>query len=225
MRILLVEDERKFGSSVSQGLSESGFAVDWMQSGEDGLSAFGKAAYDIVILDIMLPGRNGLEVLAEIRKISDTPVLMLTASDLDENRGKAIALGANYYLPKPVSFQQLLAKIACFSKAAKEKRDSAVRAAGIEIDRNARQISRDGVTLELSRREYDLLLLLVDHYGSILPHELISQHVWGMSSDSDRSVVELAVRRLNERIDAAFGNELIEIIPGAGYALKRADTP
>lgn len=219
MKILLVDDERKFGLSMEQGLGEAGFAVDWRITGEDGLQAFRRASYDIVLLDLMLPTVSGWAVLETIRRYSQIPVLILTACDSDADRRRALDLGASDYLAKPVNFSQLLARINCLMQE-RPATENLIRVGTLQIDRAAEHVSRDGMVIKLGAREYKLLLLLVTHANKVLPLELIAEHVWGMSLDLDRSVVDAAVRRLKEKIDQPFPTSLIHIIPGAGYALK-----
>jgi two-component system copper resistance phosphate regulon response regulator CusR len=222
VKILIVEDEPKTGDYLKQGLTEAGFVVDLTRDGWDGLHLATGGGYDLVILDVMLPGLNGWQVLEGLRRADrDLPVLFLTARDQIDDRVKGLELGADDYLVKPFAFAELLARVRTLlrrGRAAAEPTQLTV--ADLEIDLLRRRVVRAGRRLDLTPKEFALVALLVRRRGEVLPRTLIASCVWDMNFDSDTNVVEVAVRRLRAKVDEGFEPKLIQTVRGMGYVLE-----
>jgi two-component system copper resistance phosphate regulon response regulator CusR len=224
LKILIVEDEPKTGDYLKQGLTESGFVVDLARDGTDGLHAAMTEPYDLVVLDVMLPGRDGWSVLQAIRRAGrDMPVLFLTARDQIEDRVKGLEIGADDYLVKPFAFSELLARVRTLLRRGKVKEAEVLRVADLELDPLRRRVSRSGTRIELTAKEFALLELLLRRQGEVLPRSLIASQVWDMNFDSDTNVIEVAVRRLRAKIDDGFEPKLIRTVRGMGYVLEAGD--
>jgi len=221
MKILVVEDEAKTGSYLKQGLAEAGFVVDLAANGFDGLHLAVSESYDLAILDVMLPGIDGWQILQGIRRAgSDMPVLFLTARDQVEDRVKGLELGADDYLVKPFAFSELLARVrTLLRRGSKSKEADVLYAADLELDLLRRRATRDGRRIDLTAKEFALLELLLRRQGEVLPRSLIASQVWDMNFDSDTNVVEVAVRRLRAKIDDDFEVKLVRTVRGMGYVL------
>lgn len=224
MKILIVEDELKTGAYVQQGLVEAGFVVDLDRDGTDGLHHALTEAYDLLVLDVMLPGMNGWQILEGIRRAGkDVPVLFLTARDHVDDRVKGLELGADDYLVKPFAFSELLARIrTLLRRGTRSKEAEILRAADLELDLLRRRVSRGGKRIELTVKEFALLELLMRRQGEVLPRSLIASQVWDMNFDSDTNVIDVAVRRLRVKIDDDFDAKLIHTVRGMGYVLETA---
>jgi two-component system copper resistance phosphate regulon response regulator CusR len=222
MRILVVEDERKTGDYLKQGLTEAGFGVDLARDGTDGLHLALTEAYDLAVLDVMLPGMDGWQVLQAIRKSGkEMPVLFLTAKDAVDDRVKGLELGADDYLVKPFAFSELLARVrTLLRRGARAKEPDLLRAADLELDLMRRRVSRAGRKIDLTAKEFALLELLLRRQGEVLPRSLIASQVWDMNFDSDTNVIEVAIRRLRAKIDDGFGVKLIHTVRGMGYVVE-----
>ena len=225
MKILIVEDEAKTGDYLKQGLVEAGFVVDLTRDGTDGLHQALTEAYDLAILDVMLPGLDGWSVLAGIRKAGkDMPVLFLSARDHVDDRVKGLELGADDYLVKPFAFSELLARVrTLLRRGAKASAAELLRAADLELDLLRRRVSRGGKRIELTAKEFALLELLLRRQGEVLPRSLIASQVWDMNFDSDSNVIEVAMRRLRAKLDDNFEPKLIRTVRGMGYVLENPD--
>ena len=221
MKILVVEDESKTGTYLKQGLSEAGFVVDLAANGFDGLHLATSESYDLAVLDVMLPGIDGWQILQGIRRAgSDMPVLFLTARDQIEDRVKGLELGADDYLVKPFAFSELLARVrTLLRRGSKSKEADVLRAADLELDLLRRRATRGGRRIDLTAKEFALLELLLRRQGEVLPRSLIASQVWDMNFDSDTNVVEVAVRRLRAKIDDDFEMKLVRTVRGMGYVL------
>jgi two-component system copper resistance phosphate regulon response regulator CusR len=221
MKILVVEDESKTGTYLKQGLSEAGFVVDLAANGFDGLHLATSESYDLAVLDVMLPGIDGWQILQGIRRAgSDMPVLFLTARDQIEDRVKGLELGADDYLVKPFAFSELLARVrTLLRRGSKSKEADVLRAADLELDLLRRRATRGGRRIDLTAKEFALLELLLRRQGEVLPRSLIASQVWDMNFDSDTNVVEVAVRRLRAKIDDDFEVKLVRTVRGMGYVL------
>lgn len=222
MKILVVEDETKTGTYLKQGLVEAGFVVDLVSNGFDGLHLAGSEGYDLAILDVMLPGIDGWQILQGIRRAgNDMPVLFLTARDQIEDRVKGLELGADDYLVKPFAFSELLARVRTLLRRGSKAKDAeSLRAADLELDLLRRRVTRGGRRIDLTAKEFGLLELLLRRQGEVLPRSLIASQVWDMNFDSDTNVVEVAVRRLRAKIDDDFEVKLVRTVRGMGYVLE-----
>src|SRR5512146_2109880 len=221
MKILVVEDEPKTGDYLKQGLTESGFVVDLVRDGNDGLHAAVTESYDLIVLDIMLPGMDGWSVLRSLREAGHgTPVLFLTARDHVEDRVKGLELGADDYLVKPFAFSELLARVRSLLRRGKAKEPEVMRVADLELDLLRRRVTRGGQRIDLTAKEFGLLELLMRRQGEVLPRSLIASQVWDMNFDSDTNVIDVAVRRLRAKVDDAFTPHLIRTVRGMGYVLE-----
>lgn len=222
MKILVVEDEVKTGDYLRQGLIEASFTVDLARDGLDGLHLALTEAYDLAILDVMLPGIDGWLVLQGIRKAGKSmPVLFLTAHDAVDDRVKGLELGADDYLVKPFAFSELLARVRTLLRRGGMSKDSGqLRAADLELDLMRRRVTRAGVKIDLTAKEFALLELLLRRQGEVLPRSLIASQVWDMNFDSDTNIIEVAVRRLRAKVDEGFEPKLIHTVRGMGYVLE-----
>ncbi len=225
MKILVVEDEPKTGTYLKQGLVEAGFVVDLASNGVDGLHLASTDSYDIAILDVMLPGIDGWQVLQGMRRAGkEMPVLFLTARDQVEDRVKGLELGADDYLVKPFAFSELLARVrTLLRRGAKAKDVEYLRVADLELDLLRRRVTRAGKRIDLTAKEFVLLELLLRRQGEILPRSLIASQVWDMNFDSDTNVIEVAVRRLRAKVDDDFEPRLIRTVRGMGYVLENVE--
>ena len=222
MKILLVEDERKTGEYVKQGLVEAGFVVDLALDGVDGLHLGETGDYDLAILDVMLPKLDGWQVLAGIRRVRpELPVLFLTARDQVADRVKGFEQGADDYLVKPFAFAELLARVrSLLRRGSRSKEPEQMRVADLELDLLRRRVTRGGRPIDLTAKEFALLELLLRRQGEVLPRSLIASQVWDMNFDSDTNVIEVAVRRLRAKMDDGFEPKLIRTVRGMGYVLE-----
>lgn len=227
MKILIVEDEPKTGDYLRQGLREAGFSVDLVANGVDGLHHALEGAHDLVILDVMLPGLDGWQVLQGLRRQGrQMPVLFLTARDQVEDRVKGLELGADDYLVKPFSFAELLARVRTILRRGRTSTESTtLQVADLELDLLRRRVSRAGRRIDLTAKEFGLLELLMRRQGEVLPRSLIASQVWDMNFDSDTNVIEVAVRRLRAKVDDGFDAKLIQTVRGMGYVLEMPDSP
>ncbi len=225
MKILIVEDEPKIGDYLRQGLAEAGFVVDLARDGLDGLHLALTEAYDLAILDVMLPGIDGWQVLQGIRRSGkEIPVLFLTACDDVDDRVKGLELGADDYLVKPFAFSELLARVrTLLRRGGKTKESEILRAADLELDLIRRRVARSGKKINLASKEFALLELLLRRQGEVLPRSLIASQVWDMNFDSDTNVIEVAIRRLRAKVDDGFEPKLIHTVRGMGYVLEATE--
>ncbi len=222
MRILIIEDEVKTASFLFKGLKENGFTVDTSNNGIDGLSALEQNSYDLAILDIMLPLLDGWSVLSALRnKNIQTRILLLTAMDSVEDRVKGLELGADDYLVKPFAFSELLARIRTLLRRGTATEIQNIQCADMEIDAIKHRVTRKGVRINLTPKEFKLLLLLARHPGEVFSRTVIAEQVWDMNFDSDTNVVDVAIRRLRNKIDDPFEDKLIHTIRGVGYAFEQ----
>ena len=222
MKILIVEDEPKTGDYLQQGLTESGFVADLVRNGVDGLHLATTGDYDLLVLDVMLPGMNGWQLLDILRQGGKhMPVMFLTARDQVEDRVKGLELGADDYLVKPFAFSEFLARVRTLLRRGKSGMESTLlRVADLELDLVRRRVVRGGQRIDLTAKEFALLELLLRRQGEVLPRTLIASQVWDMNFDSDTNVIEVAVRRLRAKVDDAFERKLIRTVRGMGYVLE-----
>jgi two-component system, OmpR family, copper resistance phosphate regulon response regulator CusR len=220
MRILIIEDEAKTAAYARKGLTEHGYVVDVSNNGIDGRHLALSSDYDLIVLDVMLPGVDGWTVLADIRTAKQTPVLYLTARDEVADRVKGLELGADDYLVKPFAFSELLARVRTVLRRGAKNGSDILRLADLEIDPVKRRVTRAGQRIELTAKEFVLLEFLVRHAEEVLSRTQIAEQVWDMNFDSDTNVVEVAIRRLRAKIDDPFDTKLIRTIRGMGYVLE-----
>ena len=222
MKILIVEDEAKTGDYLRQGLTEAGYAVELARNGTDGLHLALTGNHDLIVLDVMLPGLDGWQVLGALRHAGKSlPVLFLTARDLVEDRVKGLELGADDNLLKPFAFAELLARVRTLLRrnARGAAEPTVLEVANLSLDLLRRRATRAGQRIDLTAKEFALLELLLRRRGEVLPRSLIASQVWDMNFDSDSNVVEVAVRRLRAKVDDAFDPKLIQTVRGMGYLL------
>jgi two-component system copper resistance phosphate regulon response regulator CusR len=220
MRILVVEDEPKTSAYLRKGLTEQGYVVDTAADGLDGLHLATTGHYDLILLDVMLPGIDGWSVLQGVRRRHPTPILFLSAlADVDD-RVKGLRLGADDYLAKPFAFSELLARVQNILRRGPVQRETVLRVADVELDPIRRRVARAGTLVELTAKEYALLEYLMRHAGEMCSRTLIAENVWDMNFDSDTNVVDVAVRRLRAKIDDPYELKLIRTVRGVGYVFE-----
>ena len=221
MKLLVAEDEPKTGVYLQQGLTEAGFTVDRVMTGTDALQQAQSEAYDLLILDVMMPGLDGWDVLRKIRAAGqDVPVLFLTARDGVDDRVKGLELGADDYLVKPFAFSELLARVRTLLRRGNgASAQTTMKMADLEVDLLKRRATRNGKRIDLTAKEFSLLELLMRRRGEVLPKSLIASQVWDMNFDSDTNVIEVAIRRLRAKIDDDFAPKLIHTARGMGYMM------
>lgn len=221
MKILIVEDEPKTASYLRKGLQETGFVTDVAENGEDGIHLALSGRYDLVILDVMLPKRDGWSVLADLRRRQfDAPVLFLTARDAVHDRVKGLELGADDYLVKPFAFSELLARVRTILRRGPIRQSLLLAIADLEVDLARHRAARGGKVLDLTPKEFLLLSLLLRRSGDALSRTLIAEEVWDINFESDSNVVDVHMRRLRAKVDEPFERKLIHTVRGVGYVLE-----
>jgi len=220
MRILVIEDEPKLGGYLQKGLSESGFVVDLARTGVEGRQLALDGQYDLLVLDVMLPGIDGFAVLESVRKSKAMPVLMLTARDEVADRVRGLQSGADDYLAKPFAFSELLARIQALLRRGQLREVSTYVLKDLTVDVTARKASRGSQRLDLTAKEFALLTQLVRRQGNVLSRTLLAELVWDMNFDSDTNIVEVAIRRLRSKLDDPFQEKLLHTVRGMGYVLE-----
>ena len=221
MRILLVEDESKVARFIARGLSADRFAVDTAADGQNALDLAAAYHYDLIILDLMLPGMTGTEMLRRLRS-SDTnvPVLVLSARDALADKVGHLELGADDYLTKPFAFAELLVRVKALLRRGPVNRASVIRVGDLELDRLSRCVTRGGRAIELTAKEYSLLEYLMANAGRVLSRSMIIEHVWDQSFDGVFSIVDVYLGRLRSKIDQSADQKLIRTVRGVGYSIS-----
>ena len=220
MRILVVEDEVKAADYLRKGLGESGYVVEVAHNGIDGQFMAQESEFDLVILDVMLPGIDGWQLLQIIRRKSQVPVLFLTARDAVEDRVKGLELGADDYLVKPFSYAELLARVRTLLRRGPPREVEQFQVADLQLDVLRRRVARGAEHIVLTNKEFALLQLLMERSGEVLSRTQIASQVWQMNFDSDTNVVDVAIRRLRAKVDDPFTPKLIHTVRGMGYTLE-----
>jgi DNA-binding response OmpR family regulator len=220
MKLLLVDDDATLVAALRRGLSAEGFSVEVATDGREGLWRGREGGYDVILLDIMLPGANGYRVCAELRRSGvRTPILMLTAKDGDLDEAEGLDTGADDYLTKPFSFPVLVARLRAVSRRGARERPTQLEAGDIRLDPAARRVWRGTAELDLTSREFSLLAFLVRHRGDVVSKRQILDGVWDADFDGDPNIVEVYIRHLRNKVDRPFGREAIQTLRGAGYRL------
>jgi len=221
MKILVVEDEERVAQFIQKGLKEEGHAVDVAYDGEDGGFLAEVNDYDLIILDLMLPKKNGLQTCKEIRDHGvNTPVLMLTARDSVEDKVRGLDAGADDYLAKPFAFEELLARVRALLRRQSESKTPTLKIADLELDPMSRQVTRSGKPIRLTTKEYALLEYLLRNPKKVLSRTLIGEHVWDMNFDPESNVIDVYVSHLRTKVDKGFEPPLIHTLRGQGYILS-----
>ncbi|WP_433968043.1 response regulator transcription factor [Tunturiibacter gelidiferens] len=223
MRILLVEDEIKVGNAVCEGLRAEGYEVTWAQTGEEGFFHASSQGFDLIVLDVMLPGRDGIEVLETLRKQgAKTPVLLLTAKDAIEDRVLGLDAGADDYLVKPFAFAELTARLRALLRRNKPETGGVLNIAALEIDPIRRIVSREGHRIDLTAREFELLEYLARNHGRVVSRQMLARDVW---QETDRAtpldnVIDVHIARLRRKMDDPFETKLLHTVRGVGFTLS-----
>jgi heavy metal response regulator len=220
MRLLLIEDEEKVSRFIVKGLEAERFAVDVAADGDRGLELAQTYSYDLIILDLMLPGLSGTEVLRLVRRQNEhVPVLVLTSRDAINDKVEHFEIGADDYLTKPFAFAELLVRVKALLRRGAVNRANTLRVADLEIDRLTQQVRRGGLRIELTGKEYALLEYLMTNAGRVLSRTMIIEHVWDQSFDGATNIVDVYVRHLRNKIDEPFERKLIRTVRGVGYVI------
>jgi DNA-binding response OmpR family regulator len=226
MRILLVEDESKVARFIERGLSADCFAVDTAADGNSGLDLARAYPYDLIILDLMLPGVSGTEILRQLRrKDTNVPVLVLSARDRVSDKVGHMELGADDYLTKPFAFAELLVRVKALLRRGAVSRASVIRVGDLDLDRISHQVTRAGRRIELTGKEYALLEYLMSNAGRVLSRSMIIEHVWDQSFDGVFSIVDVYLGRLRSKIDQSADHKLIRTVRGVGYSISDGGRP
>ena len=221
MKILVIEDDRTVGQFVKRGLEEQRIQVELVGDGTEALERASQAPFDVLVLDLRLPGMSGIEVLRTLRDRGiETPVLVLTAQDAIESKVQALRTGADDYVTKPFAFEELLARVEALGRRPKDIAPPVLAIADLEIDTGRHEVRRGGQTLELTPKEYSVLEYLVRNQGRVMTRTLITEYAWGYHFDPGTNVVDVAINRLRKKVDHGFSPKLIHTVRGVGYVLK-----
>jgi two-component system copper resistance phosphate regulon response regulator CusR len=223
VKILVVEDELKMADYLRRGLTEQGYIVDEAHNGVDGQHLALEYDYDVIVLDVMLPGLDGFSLLRSLRaarRTRDTPIIMLTARDRVEDRVKGLREGADDYLIKPFSFLELVARLQALTRRGRTQEGSQLRVGDLQIDLMARKVTRGNVRIDLTAKEFALLSVLARRQGEVLSKTAIAELVWDMNFESNTNVVEVAIKRLRAKIDGPYQSHLVHTVRGMGYVLE-----
>lgn len=221
MKLLVVEDDRTVGHYVKRGLEEAQYVADWVADGVEALQLLGATSYDLVLLDLRLPGMTGLEVLRTLRDRGHAmPVLVLTAQDSIEFKVDALRAGADDYVTKPFAFEELLARIEALARRPPQLLARTLVVADLELDLDAREVRRAGRVIELTPKEYMVLEYLMRHSGRVMSRTLITEYAWDYHFDPGTNIVDVVINRLRKKVDAGFSKKLVHTVRGVGYVVK-----
>jgi two-component system copper resistance phosphate regulon response regulator CusR len=221
MRILVIEDDPTVGQYVKRGLEEHRWAVDLVADGEEGERRASSEAYDLIILDMRLPGKSGMDVLQSLRaKGFERPVLVLTAQDAVDAKVATLRAGADDYDTKPFAFEELLARVEALSRRPRALASPVLRVGDLEIDQATRTVRRAGVPIEMTPKEYTVLEYLARHAGRVMSRTLITEYAWGYHFDPGTNIVDVVINHLRKKVDAGHARKLITTVRGVGYVLK-----
>jgi two-component system copper resistance phosphate regulon response regulator CusR len=221
MRILVIEDDPTVGQYVKRGLEEHRWAVDLLADGEEGERRASSEAYDLIILDMRLPGKSGMDVLQSLRaKGFERPVLVLTAQDAVDAKVATLRAGADDYVTKPFAFEELLARVEALSRRPRALASPVLRVGDLEIDQATRTVRRAGDPIEMTPKEYTVLEYLARHAGRVMSRTLITEYAWGYHFDPGTNIVDVVINHLRKKVDAGHARKLITTVRGVGYVLK-----
>lgn len=224
MRILVVEDDKKVAGFIKKGLTEENYAVDVFYDGEEGLFWGMENEYDLIILDIMLPKKNGFYICKELRKSGNTvPILMLTAKDTTEDKVKGLDAGSDDYIAKPFSFDEFLARIRALLRRSQSYKTPVLSVADLEMNPASRKVTRGDVEIKLTGKEYSLLEYLIRNKNKLVTETRIIEHVWDMNYEPGTNVVNVYIHHLRNKIEKGFNRKLLHTVRGAGYIIKDQD--
>ena len=221
MRILIVEDEEKVASFIRKGLEQSAYTVDWAPTGREGLDHARASEYQAILMDLMLPDTDGLDVVRQIRQLGvTTPILALTARGGLDDRIAGLDSGCDDYLAKPFAFDELLARLRALLRRASSQKTPIMEYGGITVDPVTRKVTREGKNIDLTNKEYALLEMLIRHPGQVFTRTAIMESVWGYDFDNASNVLEVYMNFLRKKVDLNFGKKLLHTVRGVGYVLR-----
>jgi two-component system, OmpR family, response regulator len=221
MKILVVEDDRTVGQYVLRGLSEQGFQTDLVADGNEALNAASQGNFDLIVLDLRLPGMTGFEVLRTLRdRGNTTPILVLTAQDAVDFKVQALRAGADDYVTKPFAFEELLARVEALGRRPKQIAPKSLRVGDLELDHGTRDVTRAGRRIELTPKEYAVLEYLMRHVGRVMSRTLITEYAWDYHFDPGTNIVDVVINRLRKKVDSGQSQKLIHTVRGVGYVIK-----
>jgi heavy metal response regulator len=221
MRILVIEDEKKVARFIQQGLEEEHYSVDVSHDGKEGLTMAETGSYDIIIIDVMLPEKNGIEITRELREEHiTTPILMLTAKTATEDKVAGLDSGADDYLTKPFAFAELLARVRSLLRRGSQEKSTQLAAADLELDTISHRARRGGKNIELTAKEYALLEFLLRNKDRVLSRTIIAEHIWDYHFDTGTNLIDVYINHVRNKVDTGFDLKLIHTVRGVGYVLK-----
>ena len=221
MKVLVIEDDRTVGQYVKRGLAEAGFHVDLVGDGTEGLHVASEGHYDVVVLDLRLPGLDGREVLRTLRDRGNAvPVLVLTAQDTVDFKVQALRMGADDYVTKPFALEELLARVEALGRRPKAIAPPVIKVADLVIDTGGREVRRGGKAIELTPKEYAVLEYLMRHPGRVMPRTLITEYAWDYHFDPGTNIVDVVINRLRKKVDSGHAQKLVHTVRGVGYVVK-----
>jgi two-component system OmpR family response regulator len=221
MNVLVIEDDPTVGGFIRRGLEEQRFRVSLVTNGEEGERIAASESFDVVILDMRLPGKSGLDVLQSLRARGfETPVLVLTAQDAVDAKVRTFRAGADDYVTKPFAFEELLARVEALSRRPKVMASPVLKVADLEVNRDTREVHRDGQPIELTPKEFAVLEYLMRHAGRVMSRTLITEYAWGYHFDPGTNIVDVVINHLRKKIDAGRAKKLITTVRGVGYVVK-----